>query len=171
MLKINAAADVNMRATNPRIQRGLRWFLRVALVIGFYTVTKALFAFGAPNAIDKIAAAILQLIGGLLFFGLPAFALGWLTGKREDPRTAFADASHGNDARLAVDPSQGQLRGSALFDEDRAYAQALEEAESGQVDKALWSRALVAASGVESIARARYIEQRVRRLRQASRHR
>lgn len=154
-----------------RVEKGKRWFKFVLLMVGITAGIKALFALGHPNTGNKLAEAFVQFMGGAIIFGAPAFFLGWLAGKEEAPKTADASPATRPEStahRDVASPSQTPSPGPKAFDEDAAYAQALTEVQSGNVEQAIWSRAFADADGMDTKARALYIRLRVERMRKAA---
>jgi hypothetical protein len=151
-----------------RVDKGKRWFKLVLMLVAIGTGVKSCFAIGHPDAGNKLAQAVLQFIGGAIFFAGPAFLLGWLAGKEEPPKpddstTAITASSPGSGApATSVEPTHADVH---QFDEDAAYSQALNEVQSGTVEQAVWSRAFAEAEGVDTKARALYIKLRVERMR------
>lgn len=63
-----------------RFKKGVRWFKTAMLYIVIFSALKAVFALGAPDAGKGVAVALMTFLGFFVFVGLPAFALGYLTG-------------------------------------------------------------------------------------------
>lgn len=72
-------------------------------------------------------------------------------------------------ARALVSNFVDFLAGVPAIEENGFYEKADAELQSGQMDKAVWARALVTAKGNEDLRRAEYIKLRVRQLKSQQR--
>lgn len=69
--------------TDPRFEKGKRWFWNVMWCALCLLAFRILFTLGSPGWGPRVAEALIGVIGAGLFLGLVAFALGWLSGGRK----------------------------------------------------------------------------------------
>jgi TPR repeat protein len=66
-----------------KVAKGVSWLKTVMMLWAFLVGFKILAAFGQENTARGIVEAIFMFIGAFLITGIPAFILGWATGKDE----------------------------------------------------------------------------------------
>jgi hypothetical protein len=66
-----------------KVKRGVSWLKSVMLLWAAFVGFKILFAFGQENMARGVVEALLLFIGAFVITGIPAFILGWATGKNE----------------------------------------------------------------------------------------
>ncbi len=146
-----------------KVAKGVSWLKTVMLLWAALVGFKILAAFGQENTARGIVEAIFMFIGAFLVTGIPAFILGWATGKDEPPISEPGAVSVTNPAGDSNSEPYNHVE-QARVSGDAAYAQALSEIETGQTDKALWARAFAEADGDENRVKAAYIKSRAARL-------
>jgi hypothetical protein len=102
---------------SPRTAKGWRWFKWVMMMLAIAAVVKGLFWVGNPKFPDKLAEAILLLIGGTVIWGGLAFLLGWATGKSEGCKTNLSGTEGSSSSAatvMAPTPSESSLTSSTL---------------------------------------------------------
>ena len=180
-----------------RVNKGMRWFKWVLWLLLITFGIKALFAFGQPNSVNKLALAALGFVGGTILLGGAAFFLGWLTGKEDipvspglNPVSSPAEIppelrvttfqSSPNPTLLAnviptssISPVQGRtmISTAEAVDEDGIYNSIAHELETGIADKGLWTRLFAECEGDEKKTKVLYIKQRADKLISAERSR
>ncbi len=144
-------------------QNGKRWFLFVMAILGVSTIVKLFFAFEHSDPGNRIALAALQLVGGAVIFGLPAYGLGWFFGKEEPSGVASGRATKETSKPLPPASKSYDIESDAILNE-RLYQVIADEIDSGNRHSGIWTRAFAESNGDPTQTRVRYIKLRLAQL-------
>lgn len=171
---------------SPKAARGMLWFKYVMGLVLLVSCFQIISAFFLKNTGFLIVKAIIGMFGSLFIVGLPAFALGWLTGGRnsvENHTSATANSSQTSSPESNLTHSASKSISSPVPMNDASgisgriaddaidlarYKQAADEIENDKRNDALWYKAFAEENGVENATKAAYIRLRVEQLRCAA---
>ncbi|MCX5869309.1 MAG: hypothetical protein NTY00_01485 [Deltaproteobacteria bacterium] len=66
-----------------KVEKGVSWLKTVMLLWAALVGFKILAAFGQENTARGVVEALFMFIGAFVLTGIPAFIIGWATGKNE----------------------------------------------------------------------------------------
>jgi hypothetical protein len=102
---------------NGNIEKGLRWMKHIMFLWLAYVGFKAFFGLFLNDAGKSVAEAIVLLVWAFLVTGIPAFIIGWLTGKDIEHKPYKNNAS----IEMALSPSaeKDRIEGMSPIDENQ----------------------------------------------------
>lgn len=66
-----------------KVEKGVSWLKTVMLLWAALVGFKILAAFGQENTARGVVEALIMFAGAFVITGIPAFIIGWITGKNE----------------------------------------------------------------------------------------
>ncbi len=122
---------------SPAVEQGWRWFKNVVYFVAIAAGVKLFFG-TYFNGVSQIPVAFFGFIGGVIFFGMPAFVLGWLFANAEKVGAVVRSSINSTDrvgySRLGISGVQtetkltdakrgstGQSDGSGVTESDGTY--------------------------------------------------
>jgi hypothetical protein len=115
-----------------KVKRGVSWLKSVMLLWSAFVGFKILFAFGQENTARGVVEAVLLFIGGFVITGIPAFILGWVTGK-DKPSISGAASMPTTTATLGSTANVTPMGNTRTrVGDETADVQALSEIHTGQ---------------------------------------